>query len=99
MHAYEDAVGAGVRREVLFIYQNMSFGPAPRLGLYNIYTSVSWGKCLRVPPGTLYRVPVVQTGVHSSTNLRKLYKEPNFQELIFVFAHGAAPVLQENLHT
>ena len=37
-------------------------GSAPRLRLYNLYTSVNWGKCLRAPPGTLYLVPVLHTG-------------------------------------
>ena len=31
--------------------------------------------------------------------MRKLYKELNFQEVVFLFAHCAAPVLQENWHT
>ena len=53
--------GAGPRRELVFIVQILIFGPTPRLELYNIYTSFNWGRCLRVPPGTLYRVPVLQT--------------------------------------
>jgi hypothetical protein len=31
--------------------------------------------------------------------VRKLYKEVNFQEVIFLYAHCAAPVFQENWHT
>ena len=43
------------------MYQSLTLGPAPRLELYYIYTSVTWGRCLRVLPGTLYRVPVLET--------------------------------------